>query len=1203
MSKTSASLLLLLTAALAYVLATWRPVDYHNIGHVRADEFLAYGPIDVVYTWVNGTDPRWKREKEFWHKHWIASLTGQPLPKQSDDTQYVKGKDTSNADNRFRDNEELRYSLRSLEKYAPWIRNIYVVTDGQVPSWLNLEASHLRIVKHSEIFQNKSHLPVFSSPAIEWNLDNIPGLSDKFLYFNDDVFLGSRVHPEDFVSQRGVQKVYFAWEVPLCSPGCWDAWLQNDRCDAQCNVTACDFDMGDCGCTVDPLDGSVSCDQHKIDAILETAPKPPKLQDSVCQGSCHFHWIGDKGCDMSCNVSACGFDGGDCDGTAMFHDHLPTAEVAVNHTLVQVPLAINSTYLNLTAFFGVNGSMRSATHDNAALIRHATVFEQEMSLLLVFGRDEEGDPMTSSAMVTVRGQDADQHDMQLDFELVRGRQSILDGSDVDQVNSFQGAGFATFTNTSVKPRQVRLPLALRQAVWTALDQSPTAVASTVDNEAMEMEGGEAAEKKPEPYLQVLVPVNITNKQFRIGDTVPLAVDTTLRLHNDRGEDDYEWEDYHACQLVIPKRKSKAKRSEVAVDAAGEAKTTGGVGGVEDTKPGDDEVPVLEATDDDKCVVHEDGRLLLRLRLPTHANVHEFTVDTDGSTDGPTPSRDEDPSAGAGEAVLEPALPTDGTSESVTRPQVSDGSVCLSNADKPEKKYCFRLALGHVQPERVVVAMRPKPTLTPEQKKKLARLTPVAYEPYDGVENPAWQECVHHCVDTSRRVIGIRPRKCYKNEYPAILEPPVDPAIKNAEEGRRLACDAKRRRLEEQEARLEQETRERRRGGWSSLLHDLVASTGARVRALLGVETLEATAEDIEDVEYEDVCKPLFEAEREAAAQEITVANAEALLSTDTFGDSLKFVNRLYNRAFGKVSERRRVPSHMPFLLDRRLIREIKTRWPTEVAATSAHRFRHPQDMQFSFSYFHYLLNRHKVHPPTLAFIWREYLDANKNGILDTNEVLTVASLAYGDYPPDAFVDEVKTCLRPPKQEKVRETTTAQGTVLVAETLSPHITLAHLEACANISSRLVQHVRKEKRFELMPEDEVTFHMLSDQYRYAWNQMLGTRARRTKFVCINDDMKFPSTAVAQILHELFLSIWPKRSQFELPYHLQNRYDHIDEYVAAKDRRDMYLYVALTLVLLLIAIFWSELRRLFGFQDIARARAASASQLTAQLEHHQS
>ena len=77
--------------------------------------------------------------------------------------------------NRFSDREELRYSLRSVEKYAPWVRHIYLVTNGQIPHWLNLDHPRLTVVTHEDIFENQSNLPTFSSPAIESQLFRIPG--------------------------------------------------------------------------------------------------------------------------------------------------------------------------------------------------------------------------------------------------------------------------------------------------------------------------------------------------------------------------------------------------------------------------------------------------------------------------------------------------------------------------------------------------------------------------------------------------------------------------------------------------------------------------------------------------------------------------------------------------------------------------------------------------------------------------------------------------------------------------------------------------------------------------------------------------------------------------------------------------------------------------------------------------------------------
>jgi UDP-N-acetylglucosamine-lysosomal-enzyme len=121
------------------------------------------------------------------------------------------------APNRFQDNDELKYSLRSIEKYAPWIRNVYIVTNGQIPSWLNLSNSRVKIITHDQIFTNKSHLPTFSSPAIESHLHRIPGLSKKFIYFNDDYILAKPVYYDDFYTQSKGFKIHLAWSLPGCN--------------------------------------------------------------------------------------------------------------------------------------------------------------------------------------------------------------------------------------------------------------------------------------------------------------------------------------------------------------------------------------------------------------------------------------------------------------------------------------------------------------------------------------------------------------------------------------------------------------------------------------------------------------------------------------------------------------------------------------------------------------------------------------------------------------------------------------------------------------------------------------------------------------------------------------------------------------------------------------------------------------------------
>ena len=140
--------------------------------------------IDIVYTWVDSNDPKWLKTKQ----------------------KYKNNKNTNNdavTNNRFRELNELKYSLRSVETYAPWVNNIYiVVADGQRPKWLNLNHPKIHLVNHSEIFPDKSHLPTFNSQAIECHLHNIPGLTEHFLYFNDDTFLGNHVTKHDVIDNN-----------------------------------------------------------------------------------------------------------------------------------------------------------------------------------------------------------------------------------------------------------------------------------------------------------------------------------------------------------------------------------------------------------------------------------------------------------------------------------------------------------------------------------------------------------------------------------------------------------------------------------------------------------------------------------------------------------------------------------------------------------------------------------------------------------------------------------------------------------------------------------------------------------------------------------------------------------------------------------------------------------------------------------------
>lgn len=148
--------------------------------------------IDVVYTWVDGTDPQWLKKKAV-----AAGL--------ADVASFTE---RAQHDARFADHDELRYSLRSLEQFAPWVNNIWIVTAGQTPSWLNTDNPKVHVVDHKDIWPDESGLPNFNSHAIEACLHRIPGLSEHFLYLNDDMLLGRPVPSELFFHPNGIGKVF-----------------------------------------------------------------------------------------------------------------------------------------------------------------------------------------------------------------------------------------------------------------------------------------------------------------------------------------------------------------------------------------------------------------------------------------------------------------------------------------------------------------------------------------------------------------------------------------------------------------------------------------------------------------------------------------------------------------------------------------------------------------------------------------------------------------------------------------------------------------------------------------------------------------------------------------------------------------------------------------------------------------------------------
>lgn len=150
-------------------------------------------PIDIVYLWVDGNDFAWRDKR-----HQAARRASVA----EHDAMALYG----NVEGRFRDNDELRYSLRALERYFPDHGHVYVVTDGQTPSWME-PSNRLTLVDHRDLIP-ADRLPIFDSGNIESYIHRIPDLSERFFYFNDDVFFGAPVQVADWFWEGGV---YAAW--------------------------------------------------------------------------------------------------------------------------------------------------------------------------------------------------------------------------------------------------------------------------------------------------------------------------------------------------------------------------------------------------------------------------------------------------------------------------------------------------------------------------------------------------------------------------------------------------------------------------------------------------------------------------------------------------------------------------------------------------------------------------------------------------------------------------------------------------------------------------------------------------------------------------------------------------------------------------------------------------------------------------------
>ncbi len=146
-------------------------------------ENISKFPVDAVITWVNGNDEK--------HRNKMS--------------EYLEDKITLSSRSirmRYDQVDEIEFSVKSIIKNAPFIRNIFIVTDNQTPIFFKENPTlypNVKIIDHKEIFKgNEKYLPTFNSRSIETKLYKIPDLAEHYIYFNDDFFLLKQIEREDF---------------------------------------------------------------------------------------------------------------------------------------------------------------------------------------------------------------------------------------------------------------------------------------------------------------------------------------------------------------------------------------------------------------------------------------------------------------------------------------------------------------------------------------------------------------------------------------------------------------------------------------------------------------------------------------------------------------------------------------------------------------------------------------------------------------------------------------------------------------------------------------------------------------------------------------------------------------------------------------------------------------------------------------------
>lgn len=248
-------------------------------------------------------------------------------------------------------------------------------------------------------------------------------------------------------------------------------------------------------------------------------------------------------------------------------------------------------------------------------------------------------------------------------------------------------------------------------------------------------------------------------------------------------------------------------------------------------------------------------------------------------------------------------------------------------------------------------------------------------------------------------------------------------------------------------------------------------------------------------------------------------------SKDYYGDSLVHVNNIFMKDFRASRETKRVPAHTPLMINRDIMEELQNRYSEQYRKTSTNRFRSSDDMQYAFAYFHWLILSSRRIDFKIEEFFRDVVDTNRDGKLSENEVRTIAAIAAGGAPNDKEMRTTMNCLAP-KNVKMKTWADDSGTTHATYEYRPHVTLKSLMNCSDLVEKIQDNAPLD--FEPVvvesPENIYVFEMIDeldlDKTQRKLDQI---RARRPKFVCVNDDVKDSNEQLSKMLHEFYESFF--------------------------------------------------------------------------------